>query len=454
MKEKKKSQIKNPSNLDTNQPVDTNDKEKKDSNIPPSQKDIPNKLEDSVQLNEEKIIKEQNSPPIILSNPINQSENPIFKSKNESAKKKESIENELLEDKIISGNNNNILEIDNEEYIPSYIGKLCFDPLTLFVYNSKNNSFHAQKFEYSLINFDELNNTSTCCNGDNKLFVSGGIDKDGKIVDKLWIFNLINYNVEEPILINGKHNHSMIYIPKKYIFFVGGNDENVSYYDINEKKIEKWGTLNQKRIEPALIVVDNYLYAFDNINKDEENNIFELSFERTNLLSSIPKWELISPLLSRSVIDNNNNVIPKFFGICKESNESIIFLGGNIMDENDNDNINFSKNYKYNIEKNSIEITFVHFINISLKEKKFLPFNDKKDIYFILPDFYNKCPQVAFYIKNKNSLKVINYKPNYKKDDKKIIDIEQNINKENVNLKYYDFNMPKIPEKIHAIVEN
>ena len=77
-----------------------------------------------------------------------------------------------------------------------------------------------------------------------------------------------------------------------------------------------------------------------------------------------------------------------------------------------------------------------------------------KNFHFILPDFYNKCPQVAFYIKNKNSLKVINYKPNYKNDDKKIIDIEQNINKENVNLKYYDFNMPKIPEKIHAIVEN
>ena len=85
-------------------------------------------------------------------------------------------------------------------------------------------------------NFEKLTNSSSCCNGDNKLFISGGIDSEENIIDKLWIFDLINYQVECLSNLAPKNNHSMIYIPSNYIFLVGGNDQNVSYFDINEKK--------------------------------------------------------------------------------------------------------------------------------------------------------------------------------------------------------------------------
>ena len=106
----------------------------------------------------------------------------------------------------------------------------------------------------------------------------------------------------------------MIYIPNKYIFLVGGNNEKVLYFDINEKMIESWSDLNKRRLEPALIQINNYLYVFDNVNKNENN--FELNFERTNLLSDKPNFELIEPNLDENI---QGNIIPKFFGVSKES---------------------------------------------------------------------------------------------------------------------------------------
>ena len=438
------------------QPLDKNPNSTKELNAPTSQKDTPNKLEENSLISQEKvIIQEENNRQTIINNPVNQSENPVLLAKKEITKLNQiDSEGQNLENIIKSDNNNTLLELSNEEYIPDYMGKLCFEPIILFVYNPKNNSFHAQKFEQSLNDFDELNTTSTCCNGDNKLFVSGGMDKNHNIIDKLWIFDLVDYNVEGPIQIKRKYYHSMIYIQKNYIFFVGGNDECVFYYDIKEKKIEDWDKLNKPRIEPALIMMNNYLYAFNNINKNEGNNNYELSFERTNLLSSVHKWELIVPELSRELLKNNSFIIPKFFGISKTSEESIIFLGGIIMDEKDS--INEEKNYKYNIKDNRIELSDVPLVNISFKEKTFLPFNHKNDIYFVLPDFNKRCPKVAFYIKNKNIIKVINYKPNSRIEKEKEIDIEHNnnISNENKQIKNYDFNMPKIAEKINVIFES
>ena len=351
-----------------------------------------------------------------------------------------SYENGLIKDDKLKNN-------DNEEFTPNSIGKLCFDPLTLFVYDSKKNSFHVQKFDLSLNNFEELNNTSSCCNGDNKLFVSGGNTNTGEIINKLWTFDLDDYSVEEPFEIEGKTNHSMIYIlhkSKKYIFFVGGNTEKVFYFDIETKTINPWGKLKKKRIEPALIKVNTYLYAFDNIKTYEDKDDFEISFEKTSfLVSSVPDWELIKPNLSPQIM--NTRFIPKFFGVAKESDNSIIFVGGNTL--NDNENIEQNNNYKYNIDDNSIELSNVPFVNIVLKEKTFFNFNDKKDVLYILSDFYKKCPQVVFYVKKKNVVKVVDYKPKLRNEREKNNDGENpEVNRLNSGVKNYDFNMPKNPE--------
>ena len=392
-----------------------------------------NKPEEQKPLDEQNIvdIEQQNSP-------IKQEGHLLSSNKKQIIKEDEKVQS--------------ILTLDVEPYIPKYIGKLCFQPFDLFIYDIKKRIFHVQKYRYEdNSNFEKLTNSSSCCNGDNKLFISGGIDSEENIIDKLWIFDLINYQVECLSNLAPKNNHSMIYIPSKYIFLVGGNDQNVSYFDINEKKLESWGELNKKRLEPALIQMNNYLYVFDNVNTNEDN--IELNFERTDLLSDKPNFELIEPNLSLNI---GENIIPKFFGVARESEESIIFLGGNILDEqNDVNNI---KNYRYNINENIIEFSEVPFVNIQLKEKTFLNFNNKNDIYIILSDFYRKCPQVVFYIKNKKKIKVVNYKQDISQINSERVE-ENNLvlKEENINskLRSYNFNMPKNKENINEnIISN
>ena len=388
--------------------------------------------------NEQKPLEEQNIIEIEHQNsPKNQVEPLLNKNQEPIIKEDEKIES--------------ILELDSAPYIPNYIGKLCFDPFDLFIYDLKKRVFHVQKYRYeNNSNFENLNSSSSCCNGDNKLFISGGIDNFENIIEKLWIFDLINYRVECLDNFAPKNNHSMIYIPSKYIFLVGGNDKKVFYFDINEKKRESWGELNKNRIEPALIQMNNYLYVFDNVNKNEDN--FELNFERTDLLSDKPNFELIEPKLSSNI---GGNIIPKFFGVAKESEDSIIFLGGNILDEqNDYNDI---KNYRYNINDNLIEFSEVPFINIQLIEKTLLNYNNKNDIYIHLSDFYRRCPQIIFYIKNKNQIKVVDYKPQI--SPKKIQKQEVNnilIDGENLNqkMRQHNFNMPKNKENINDNILN
>lgn len=372
---------------------------------------------------EEKLSEENN---ILENDKKNQENNILFSDK----------ENDIKEDEKIQS----ILQIDQEPYIPNYLGKLCFDPVNLFVYDIKNKVFHIKNYKSDEFNnLEKLNNSSSYCNGDNKLFVSGGISNEGEIIENLWIFDLIEYNIEFISNLAPKNNHSLIYIPSKYIFLVGGSDEKVIYYNILEKKIEIWGELNKKRLEPTLIQIDDYLYVFDNVNKSGDN--FEISFERTNLLASRPNFELITPKISENI---DGKIIPKFFGAAKESEERIIFLGGNILDEQDN--IKDIKNYRYNINENKIEFSEVPFINIQLKEKNFFNYNNKNDIYLILPDFYSKVPKVVFYLKNKNLIKIVDYMPNSISTKK-----ENNLDddtKENLKFRNYNFNMPKNKENM------
>ena len=349
-----------------------------------------------------------------------------------------------------------ILRLANDPYIPNYIGKLCFQPLDLFIYDIKKNSFHVQKYRNEKnSHFEKLTSTASCCNANNKLYVSGGIDKDEDIIDNIWIFDLINFKVQYGSNFAPKYNHSMIFIPNKYIFLVGGNNEKVLYFDINDKKLKNWSKLKKNRIEPALIQMNNYLYVFDNINKKDYN--IELSFERTDLLSDKPCFELIKPNLSEII---QGNIIPKFFGVAKESEDSIIFLGGNILDEQ-NEDINDIKNYRYNIKENKIEFSEVPFVNVQLKEKTFLNYNNKDNIYFILSDFHSKCPQVVFYIKSKNRLKVVNYEPDIfstLKEKEKERQEKNNILlrgiKANQKSKIYNFNMPKNNENVSDNIIN
>ena len=122
--------------------------------------------------------------------------------------------------------------------------------------------------------------------------------------------------------------HSMIFIPNKYIFIVGGtNTKMVERYDIEKNELKLESELKEIRCEPALCLVNNnYLYAFCGFNPF---NNFNNNIEKCDLLKKKREWEIIGC---------SSNIIASFFGISYYKDNDILLISpkDNVEDENKN----------------------------------------------------------------------------------------------------------------------
>ena len=281
--------------------------------------------------------------------------------------------------------------------IPDIIGKPFDNPFTVYTYVKKDKALKTLKFDGNdkVEELKDYGPFSAYCNGNNKLFISGGQKDQGEYVEKFWIIDLVSTEIESNNMI-AKKNHSMILIPGNYVFIVGGQTKGTFYYDLENNKFHGWKKLNNKRTEPALILVNDYLYCFDNMNSKSNENF---SFERTKLLDSIEhNWEKIEPIMPLT------KMTQKYFGVAR-NNDDIIFIGGSLDLEGEKDKITERKNFKYNITENKIEESDINYINYNFNEKSFLKYNDK--ISYILPDFNRVHPEVMFYQHEKNAIKFL-----------------------------------------------
>ena len=113
-----------------------------------------------------------------------------------------------------------------EEIIPELIGKPFNDPFEIFIFNKKNKILKIQKYDKNIIeknNLDDYGISSSYCNGNNFLFISGGENKNLEISENFWKINLETQEIDS-INMNPKKDHSMLFIPGNYVFIVGGND--------------------------------------------------------------------------------------------------------------------------------------------------------------------------------------------------------------------------------------
>ena len=197
------------------------------------------------------------------------------------------------------------LQIKNEEIFPDIIGKPFNNPFEIFIFNIKEKIIKFNLFDKSIIENSEIinynNSSSSYCNGNNYLYISGGENRNLEIINKLWKIDLKNNIINEPIQIPPKKNHSMIFIPDNYIFIVGGNDKKTFYLDEQNLQISEWGDLNEERLEPALIRISNILYCFDKISSDT------FSIEQTNLKDEKYEWKLIKPIIGPSLKNQKFN---------------------------------------------------------------------------------------------------------------------------------------------------
>ena len=322
------------------------------------------------------------------------------------------------------------LLISNEDTIPDLVGKPFNDPFEVFLFAKDDKTLKIQTYDPTTVNNLFLNNyspSSAYCNGNNHLFISGGQKKNGEIIDDFWEIDLKDQNIAEPVKIPKKKNHSMIYIPNNYVFVVGGNDKKTFYFNTENAEVCEWADLNKIRAEPALQRINNYLYCFDNINKGY-NDIFTL--EKTDLNTDRPEWILLTPRFNLP-INEEQKLSQKFFGVSKDEEDNIIFLGGNMDNYNDNNEI---YNYKYNTSLNTIELSKVPYRKYNFKEKTFLTY--KKNIDYILPDFNKQHPEVVFFVKKNNKMEAIDYEPKINSQLKSL--------KPPMGDFKYDFNMPTV----------
>ena len=263
-----------------------------------------------------------------------------------------------------------------------------FGIITYDTNNKSLNSFSYKRSEYPELTY--LTIFTAYCNAKNCLYFSGGEkemsyenEEISEKYDEFFCLDLAELkNNENQLILNqiGKLNeprtwHSMIYVPNKYIFIVGGsNTKLVELYDIEQKKLTKDSKLNEIRCECTLCLVNNmYLYAFCGFipQKDYNNSI-----ERCNLLKEKRSWEKIDTI-ERCKIKFN----PSFFAISYYQNNDLILIGGNDQGEAER------ADYIYKIAKEENEKDEIEEYKFDLqdkvsifKDKLFVPTLDNKAI--------------------------------------------------------------------------
>ena len=158
----------------------------------------------------------------------------------------------------------------------------------------------------------------------NKLYISGGELSNNIITDSFLSIDLtqVQQNIFVPTqlcnLRKKRYWHSMIYIPEKYIFIIGGpNEVDVELYDMEKNVSVIDSRLNTDRCEPSLILVnEKYLYTFFGFHLYES---FINTIERCNINKRKRYWEMVNYKLS-----NTPNLVKAFFGVSYVENNIIL----------------------------------------------------------------------------------------------------------------------------------
>ena len=277
------------------------------------------------------------------------------------------------------------------------IGSPVFDNpdyFAIITFNTKNKELEFYNYEhtdFSLLN--KFNSFTAYCNANGLLYISGGENEQSEDFEKsvveyndffyIDLKELKSYNncdhsngndenkikenhqldiKELPNLLEPRTWHSMIFVPEKYIFIVGGLTKSVEVYDIEENTLVKDSELIEMRSECTLCMVnDVYLYAFCGF---QLHQTFNCTVERCNLRKSFRKWEYVQ-------FNNNNNMkfIPSFFCVSYYKNNDIILVGGN-------DSIEES-NKSYIVKIGMEEKSFDEINEFNFGEEKFGVFRDK-----------------------------------------------------------------------------
>ena len=319
------------------------------------------------------------------------------------------------------------LSKDNRKYIQentTLISTLTFNyssSLGLFIYNAKAKQILSYEFsieKYPLLK--NINNFTSFCNAKNFLYISGGEDtKNNNQGEDFFIkINLEEIKSNELIysnlipLKNKRYWHSMLFIPEKYIYIIGGpGTKETELYDIENNTMISFESLNYERCEPSLILVDNkYLYCICGF---QLNNSFIDTIEKCNLNKRERKWEIVNYQIKVGEnIMADRSLIVSFFGVSYIKNNIILIgdrennkiINPNYLIKPNNKDIDIIEEYGY------IEVEDVRLFS----EKFFIPINENESI--ALP-FKKGEPKILILNNNDGNIKEVILNENKEDND-------------------------------------
>lgn len=301
----------------------------------------------------------------------------------------------------------------------------------LYIYSPKDGIINLEQYTEDKIkeyNLNCISSRSSYCNSPDLFFISGGVSNSNPI-DTFWIIMHNDLSVTSKTMPFSKNDHTMIYIPDNLnlVFIIGGNDKKCCYYDIQKDKFLYWADLNGDHIKPTLIHINNYIYCFDKLTKEQNY------FERTNISSRNPSWEKVFPKFKR----NANLLNKKIFWVSNSTNNSIIFGAG--------DKSKMSKTYAYDISSNEISLLNRNTTDIDELDNKTL---EKVSYYYNvgIPKNFDKVRNVIAFNKIDKNIKKIYFDfDNFSgKEKNKMEDYDSKNEISNIGIKTSNLNINKI----------
>ena len=133
---------------------------------------------------------------------------------------------------------NKNISLDEEKKYYEKILKPFDNPFKILVFTPNEFNISIKSYPKEILEKYKLDKfsleLSSYCNTPDNLYLAGGSGDDYSSSNAgnkhFWKINSIQTNIEKlndlPI---DKRNHSMIYIPKRYIYFIGGNNKNTFF---------------------------------------------------------------------------------------------------------------------------------------------------------------------------------------------------------------------------------
>ena len=279
----------------------------------------------------------------------------------------------------------------NHENIYYRILKPYEKPFRILSFNPQDNSVSIKKYDKETLTIFDLNNFSLSksgyCNTFDYLFISNGENNNFYKIDNI---KLTLEKLED--LPWPKKYHSMIYIPKKYIYFIGGDSRITFYYDFVNKIFKLWAPLKYQEKYPGLIYLNKtYIYAFGHQKQLGDLNFFE----RTDIKRK-PKWDVINIRL-------NEPFNLKRFAAVLSNDEKIYFVGGK---EAKNDKIFF-----FDLKTNEISKTTQINTVMRINEPNFYDINEFTSI--LLPQETNGDIKFIAFNKRTKKFRKLRYERDY-----------------------------------------